>query len=354
MELSVLLEQSIMDHASDLHLSVGISPTLRVNGKLIPMPLPQLDGETTRQLVMNLWKERIDLQRHFEEEGEVDFAYSYENKGYFRVNVYRERGNLAAALRFIPKEIPSIEKLGLPMKFIQSLLGYTSGLILITGPAGSGKSTTLASLIEYLNTTRKLHILTIEDPIEFIYENKHSMIHQREIGIDSKGYPRAIRAALREDPDVILLGEMRDLETMSTAITAAETGHLVLSTLHTMGAAATINRIVDVFPSHQQQQIRSQLANTLRGIISQQLLTRCDQESRCIAVETMHVNTAISHLIREGKTHLIYSQIQTGYLSDMKTMESSLFELYGEGKISWEQAYYYAPVKEEMHRMIKR
>lgn len=247
-----------------------------------------------------------------------------------------------------------MEDLGLPRKILESLSDNTRGLILVTGPTGSGKSTTLATMVDYMNQKRREHILTLEDPIEYLHKHKNSMVNQREIGFDTNSYANALRAALREDPDVILVGEMRDQETISTAITAAETGHLVLSTLHTIGAAQTIDRIIDVFPPHQQQQIRVQLANILKGVVSQQLLPRCDIKGRCVALEIMLGNAAIANLIREEKTHQIYSQIQTGALTGMVTMDASIVKHYKEGRISLETASHYAQIRDEFKRLIGR
>jgi len=265
--------------------------------------------------------------KHFEETGELDFSYSNPGLGRFRVNIYKQRGSYSMALRVVSLNVPSMESLRLPA-IIKELSMKQRGLILVTGPTGSGKSTTLASMIDLMNHQRNEHIITIEDPIEYLHKHNRSIVNQREIGHDSKSFANALRAALRQDPDIILVGEMRDLETISTAITAAETGHLVLSTLHTIGAAKTVDRIIDVFPPHQQQQIRIQLASVLEAVISQQILPKADGSGRIAAFEVMVANSAIRNLIREGKTHQIQNVIQTGASQSMVTMDASLIDLY--------------------------
>lgn len=354
MDINDLLEIVVEKKASDIHLTVGLPPTLRLHGQLIPLDLPELREPDTRELIGQLLDGKPILMEKFREKGEVDFSYALQNTGRFRVNVYKQRGSWAAALRLVGVQIPTMEELGLPRKILESLADNTRGLILVTGPTGSGKSTTLATIIDYMNQKRKEHILTLEDPIEYLHRHKNSMVNQREIGFDTNNYANALRAALREDPDVILVGEMRDQETIGTAITAAETGHLVLSTLHTIGAAQTIDRIIDVFPPHQQQQIRVQLANILKGVVSQQLLPRCDIKGRCVALEIMIGNAAIANLIREEKTHQIYSQIQTGTLSGMVTMDASIVKHYKEGRISLETASHYAQIRDEFKRLVGR
>lgn len=354
MDINDLLTMVVQNKASDLHLTVGIPPTLRLNGQLVHMDLPPLRDADTFELIGQLLDGKPVLMEKFREKGEVDFSYAVSGVGRFRVNVFKQRGSWATALRMISVKIPTMEELGLPRKVIEDLAEHTRGLILITGPTGSGKSTTLATMIDYMNNTRSEHILTLEDPIEYLHQHKRSMVNQREVGFDTLNYADALRAALREDPDIILVGEMRDQETIATAITAAETGHLVLSTLHTIGAAQTIDRIIDVFPPHQQQQIRVQLANMLRGVISQQLLPRCDVKGRCAALEIMIGSAAIANLVREGKTHQIYSQIQTGGLSGMVTMDASIAKHYREGHITRETAEHYSQVKDEFKRLIGR
>ncbi|MCD4712205.1 MAG: type IV pilus twitching motility protein PilT, partial [Clostridiales bacterium] len=263
----------------------------------------------------------------FEERGELDLSYSHPGLGRFRVNVFKQRGSYGMALRVVALSIPSMESLGLPL-ILKDLAKKQRGLILVTGPTGSGKSTTLAAMIDYMNQNRNAHILTIEDPIEYLHKHDKSIVNQREIGHDSQTFANALRAALRQDPDIILVGEMRDLETIATAITAAETGHLVLSTLHTIGAAKTVDRIIDVFPPHQQQQIRIQLASVIEAVISQQILPRANGSGRVAAFEVMTANTAVRNLVREGKTHQIQTVIQTGSIAGMQTMDASLLDLY--------------------------
>ena len=352
MDINGLLEIVIEEKASDLHLTVGIPPTIRVNGKLVHLDLPRLAERDTKELIGQLLEGKPIIIEKFREKGEVDFSYALKDIGRFRVNVYKQRGSWATALRLVGVDIPTMEELDLPRKILESLADNRRGLILVTGPTGSGKSTTLATMVDYMNKNRYDHILTLEDPIEYLHKHKNSMVNQREIGFDSINYANGLRAALREDPDVILVGEMRDQETISTAITAAETGHLVLSTLHTIGAAQTIDRIIDVFPSHQQQQIRIQLSQILRGIVSQQLLPRSDRKGRCVALEIMINTPAIANLIREEKVHQVYSQIQTGAAVGMVTMDAFIAKHYKEGKISLDTAYQYAQNRDEFKRII--
>lgn len=353
MDISDLLMMVIDNEASDLHLTVGLPPILRHHGKIVPMELPTLEKEDTSELVSQLLEGKPLLMEKFVKNGEVDFSYALERIGRFRVNVFKQKGNWAAALRMIPIEVPRMEEMGLPTEVLQGLANNTRGLILVTGPTGSGKSTTLATMIDYMNRTRSEHILTLEDPIEYLHQHHSCMVNQREIGFDTMTYADALRAALREDPDIILVGEMRDQETISTAITAAETGHLVLSTLHTIGAPQTIDRMIDVFPPFQQQQIRVQLADIIKGVISQQLLPR-ERGGRCVALEILIGTPAISNLVREGKNHLIYSQIQTGSANGMITMDASIAGLYKAGEISIETAEHYEQVKGELQRLIRR
>ena len=354
MQIKELLGCVIGEGASDLHLTVGLPPMIRVDGQIKPMMLPKLTDINIKEIVGQLLEDRSILLENFKVYGEVDFSYSVLNIGRFRVNIFKQKAYWAVAIRMISEKIPSMEELGLPRRILEQILLVQRGLILITGPTGSGKSTTLATMIDYINQTRGVHILTLEDPIEYVHAHKMAIVHQREIGSDSKSYETGLRAALREDPDVILIGEMRDKETIATAITAAQTGHLVLSTLHTMGAIQTIDRMIDVFPPYQQQQIRVQLSNSLIGVISQQLIPREDQQGRCVGLEIMKMTPAIAHLIREEKTHQIYSHIQTGKLEDMMTMEQSLIEYYRKGWISLERAYQFAQNKEELKRLAGR
>ncbi|MCI6330847.1 MAG: type IV pilus twitching motility protein PilT [Lachnospiraceae bacterium] len=335
--------------ASDVHITVGISPKMRVNGKLMVMPFPVLLPVDTKRICDSMMNDK--QKEHFEEKGEWDFSYSIPQMGRYRVNAFRQRGSVAMVLRIVGTIVPTPESLSLPPSVID-LYKMKRGLVLVTGPTGSGKSTTLASLVGKINMDLDAHIITLEDPIEYLHRHARSIVNQREIGIDATSYDLALRSALREDPDVILVGEMRDLETISTAITAAETGHLVLSTLHTIGAAATIERIIDVFPPHQQEQIRTQLANVLVSVVSQQLVPTVDKRGRVAAFEVMHATPAIRNLIRENKTHQIATSIQTSRRLGMITMDDALVELYMKGKIDRNEALNFAQDKNTMQTKI--
>lgn len=325
MRILEILKVAVESGASDVHLTVASPPIMRVNGKLIRMNDERLMPEETLKIIREMLTE--DQIIAFEKKGELDFSYSNPGLGRFRVNIYKQRGSYSMALRVVALTIPSMDDLKLPA-ILKDLAMKQRGLILVTGPTGSGKSTTLAAMIGHMNAVRNDHIMTIEDPIEYLHKHDKSVINQREIGNDSHSFANALRAALRQDPDVILVGEMRDLETISTAITAAETGHLVLSTLHTIGAAKTVDRIIDVFPPHQQQQIRIQLASVLEAVVSQQILPKADGNGRVAAFEIMVANPAIRNLIREGKTHQMQTVIQTGSGIGMMTMDASLLDLY--------------------------
>ncbi len=338
------------DHeASDIHITVGVPPKMRVSGELVDMNYPKLMPDDANGLIRELLNAR--QAEVLEEKGEVDFSFSMPHVGRYRVNVFKQRGSVSAAIRVVGTQIPKPDELGLPTSVV-NLFKKKRGLVLVTGPTGSGKSTTLASLIDQINERTANHIITLEDPIEYLHSHKNSMVNQREIGQDSQSYANALRAALREDPDVILVGEMRDLETISTAITAAETGHLVLSTLHTIGAASTVDRIIDVFPPHQQQQIRVQLAMVLECVVSQQLIAREGMKGRVAAFEVMHNTVAIKNLIRENKTFQITSTMQTGKKIGMQTMDDALYELYITGQISAESALNYAQDTQVMERLL--
>lgn len=291
--IDVILREAKEAGASDVHLTVGIPPKMRVNGNLITMEHPRIMPPDTMEIVTQIMNPT--QKEKFEEKGEYDFSFSIPELGRYRVNVYRQRGSVAMAFRLVGTRIPAPEELGVPESVID-LYERKRGLVLVTGPTGSGKSTTLAAIIDKINNNRDAHVITLEDPIEYLHQHRMSMVNQREIGLDSENYANALRAALREDPDVILVGEMRDFETISVAITAAETGHLVLSTLHTIGAASTVDRVIDVFPPHQQQQIRVQLANVLEAVVSQQLIPTADGKSRVAAFEVMHANHAVRNL----------------------------------------------------------
>jgi twitching motility protein PilT len=334
-----LLEEAVIKKASDLHLTVGVPPILRIHGKLIYMEYEALTPLTAKNLIVPILTD--NSRERFELHGEVDFSYSLPNLGRYRINVFQQRGSMAAAIRLVDSVIPQPEKLGIPQSCID-LYEKKRGLVLVTGPTGSGKSTTLASLIDQINRHRNAHVITLEDPIEYLHKHNRSIVNQREVGVDSESFSNALRAALRQDPDVILVGEMRDLETISIAITAAETGHLVLSTLHTIGAASTIDRIIDVFPPHQQQQIRVQLSAVLVSVISQQLIPTYDGKGRVAAFEVLHANQAIRNLIRENKTHQVTSILQTNRQTGMVTMDESLLTLTKEGRITREQALIFA------------
>ncbi|MBI2247823.1 MAG: type IV pilus twitching motility protein PilT [Armatimonadetes bacterium] len=322
--------------ASDLHLKVGNHPLLRVHGRLEPQTdLPRLDSATARALIESMMTE-AQLEK-FQTMLELDFAYSLPGVSRFRVNVYQQRGSMGAAIRAVPMGVPTIDQLALP-PVVKQLADLPRGLVLVTGPTGSGKSTTLAAIINHVNQTRAVHIMTIEDPIEYLHRDAKSAINQREIGMDTLSFANALRHVLRQDPDVILIGEMRDLETISTAVTAAETGHLVFATLHTQSAAQTIDRIIDVFPAHQQSQIRMQLSVALEGVLSQTLLPRADGAGRVAAIEVMLASGAIRNLIREGKTHQLPSAIMSGGKEGMQTLDQALRTLVEQKKVTYEEA----------------
>lgn len=349
--IDILLNSAIKQRASDLHITVGLPPMIRVDGSISALQgFPRLMVAETQQLIDSLMKDKH--KRLFEERGEIDFSYSIQQVGRFRINAFKQRGSCAAVIRLIPTETMTLDKLGMP-SVLQDLAFKPRGLVLVTGPTGSGKSTTLAAMIDLVNTNESCHIITLEDPIEYLHRHKSSIVNQREIGADSDSFASALRASLREDPDVILVGEMRDMETISTAITAAETGHLVFATLHTSNAVQTIDRIVDVFPSYQQQQVKIQLAMSIQGIVSQQLLPRRDHPGRIAAVEIMLTTPAIKNLIREGKTHQIYSVMQTNLQMGMQTMDNALRDLYLRGIISYDDALSYAVDQDNLARMLK-
>ena len=349
MTIEELLITAKENKASDVHITVGLLPKMRINGILVDMDYPRLLPPDTEAVISTMMSDKR-LQQ-FEELGEIDFSYSIPQIGRYRVNVFHQRGSMAASIRLVSTKIPLPEELGIP-KSVVDLYQKKRGLVLVTGPTGSGKSTTLASIIDRINSMREVHVITLEDPIEYLHNHKKAMVNQREVGLDTHSYSNALRAALREDPDVILVGEMRDLETISTAITAAETGHLVLSTLHTIGAASTIDRIVDVFPPHQQQQIRVQLSMVLESVISQQLIPTADKKSRVAAFEVMHSTPAIKNLIREAKSPQINSTIQTSKKLGMQTMDDAIFDLYMKGDIDKENAVSYAQDSQIMEKRI--
>jgi twitching motility protein PilT len=336
--------------ASDIHLTAGAAPSLRMRGRLLALEgFEKLGPQETREIVYSIMSE--SQRQHFETYHQVDFSYSIPRTARMRVNAYMQRGAVSAAFRVIPGKAESLEKLGMPAA-VREMASLPRGIVLVTGPTGSGKSTTLAALIDEINSTREDHILTIEDPIEFLHSHKRCLVNQRELGSDATSFSEGLRAALRQDPDVILVGEMRDLETISTALTAAETGHLVLATLHTQDAPQTIDRVIDVFPPHQQQHVRVMLSAALQGVVAQQLLPTADGSGRVPAVEILIPTPAVRNLIREGKTHQIYSAIQTGAEFGMQTMDASLTELVRAGKISRETARRRASVLTELERLL--
>lgn len=349
--LEELLRMAVQSGASDLHITAGLPPIVRVAGDLRPVAgLAQLTPRDTEALVMSFMGD--EHRAVFKQQGQVDFSHGVPGVGRFRINAYRQRGTCGAAIRVIPHDVPSIRELGLP-PVVETLARKTRGFVVVTGPTGSGKSTTLAAMVDLINSERSCHVITIEDPIEYLHRHKKAMVNQREIGQDSMSFALALRAALREDPDVILVGEMRDLETMSTAITAAETGHLVLATLHTGDAVQTIDRIIDVYPPYQQQQVRIQLAATLIGVVAQQLVPRKDKPGRVPAVEVMVGTPAVRNLIREGKTHQLRSVIQTGARFGMQTQDQSLRQWVEQGVVSLEDALAVATDQDEFKRLVK-
>ena len=348
-DLDEILIQSVKVRASDIHLTTGRPPSYRIDGVLAPIEGERLIPQMLEDILMPLMdvRHREELQNN----GQTDFAYAISGVGRFRVNVFKQRGTLASVMRSLPFNIPEPEDLGIPAEVVE-MTTRKRGLILVTGPTGSGKSTTLASLIHVINRNYPYHIITLEDPIEYLHRHDKSVVNQREIGSDSTNYAQALRAALREDPDVILVGEMRDLETISTAITAAETGHLVFSTLHTIGADKTIDRIIDVFPPNQQQQIRIQLASVLECVVSQQLLKKADGNGRVAALEILFANNAVRNLIRESKTYQISSVMQTSKRAGMQTMDDALYDLYMRKLIDGDNAVTYAQDPVSMNKKV--
>ncbi|HTT95019.1 MAG TPA: type IV pilus twitching motility protein PilT [Solirubrobacterales bacterium] len=349
-DFAAVLATVAQRQASDLHLTAGAPPAIRDKGKVQPMEgFPVLTAQQTRDVVFGILSE--DQRKRFETARQLDFAYAIPNVARFRVNCYMQRGAVSAAFRLVPQGIPSLDDLGVPA-VLREFTRKPRGFVLVTGPTGSGKSTTLAAMIDLINREREDHILTIEDPIEFLHQHKRSIVNQREIGSDAENFTLGLRAALRQDPDVILVGEMRDMETIATALTAAETGHLVFATLHTQSTAQTVDRIIDVFPAEQQQQVRTQLSVALQGIVTQQLLPTADGQGRAVACEVLVPNPAVRNLIRESKTHQIYSAIQTAGSIGMQTMDADLVRLVREGKITIEMAEQRASVPEELRRLL--
>jgi len=349
LDIMEILQKGKETKASDIHLKAGTKPILRIDGILHSIGDEPISNEEIYQLLKTMLS--VEQLEMLEKQGEFDFSYSVPGTGRYRVNAYRQRNTYCLAMRMVNFEIPTLAQLNIPDSLLR-LTSLKNGLVLVTGPTGSGKSTTLASLIEEINKTRQCHIITLEDPIEYLFSDKKSVVGQREIGTDSQSFNKALRAALRQDPDVILVGEMRDLETIEIALTAAETGHLVFSTLHTIGSAKTIDRIIDAFPEHSKSQIRMQVASVLQGVISQQLLPTKELKGRVPAVEILLPTMAVRNLIREQKTHQILNEIQTGKNSGMITMDQYLESLYKKGKITSEVAVEYAFDREELLKEI--
>ena len=349
-QIDALLERALACGASDLHLRAGSPPLMRLHGRL--QPLPEVDSHDGYEAA--LLAILTESQRQvFEARNDLDFAYEIPHVGRFRVNLLRQHKGVGAVFRLLPSRLYTLEELGLP-QVVYALVRLEQGLVLVTGPTGSGKSTTLAAIIDHINQESDKHIVTIEDPLEFIHPNKKSLVTQREVGAHTTSFAAALRAVLREDPDIILLGELRDLETISLAITAAETGHLVFGTLHTRTAASTVDRLIDVFPPEQQSQIRTMLAETLKGVIAQQLLVRADGQGRVVAVEILVGTTALANLIREGKTYQIPSLIQTGRREGMQTMDQAILELLRSKQITPQEAYRKAVDKEIYRQYLER
>lgn len=352
MKLEELLNLTSERDASDLHIICGCAPVLRINGELVFLnEFGKVDANTAKKLAYTMInKEQIEK---FEEDFELDFSFGIPDLGRYRVNLHMQRGSIAAAFRRLATQITDVNALGLP-EIVNNLAMLEKGMVLVTGATGTGKSTTLAAIVNSINTRRKVHVITIEDPIEYLYSHNKSVIEQREVSSDTKSFASALKYALRQDPDVIMVGEMRDLETISIAITAAETGHLVLGTLHTVDVMQSIDRLIDVFPAHQQQQIRFQISSTLRCVICQQLIPRADKRGRVLAAEVLMVNLAIKNLIRERKTFQIYSELETGSRMGMQTMDMALSELVYQGKISQEDAVLKAHDVESLNHRLKR
>jgi twitching motility protein PilT len=349
-DLAELITTVLRSGASDLHITAGTPPLMRLNGSLQPLTGQVLTPNDTRELIYGILTQ--DQRQRLETDLELDFGYAVPGAARFRVNVYFQRSAMGAAMRVVPTALKPLEELGLPSS-LRRWVPRHRGLVLVTGPTGSGKSTTLASIINEINETRACHVMTVEDPIEFLHSSKRSMVNQREVGSDTRSFPNALRSALRQDPDVILVGEMRDLETIQIALTAAETGHLVLATLHTSDAPQTIDRVIDVFPPHQQQQVRVMLSNAIEGICCQQLIPTTGG-GRVVVCEVLMPTPAIRNLIREGKTHQIYSAIQTGSQYGMQSLDASLAALVRNGVITPRDAADRATSEEELARLLGR
>lgn len=350
-DLKEILNLLIQKGASDLHLSAGFPPHIRIDEKLISCEYDQLSNEDIKNLIYSILSD--DQKKELERDLELDMSFALGDVARFRANMFYQRGNLGMAIRSLPAHIMSFEECGLPVNVLVDLCKKNKGLVLVTGATGSGKSTTLASMVEFINNDRPVHIVTIEDPIEYVYNGKKAVIDQREVGHDTHSFAEALKHILRQDPDVILIGEMRDLESIELALNAAETGHLVLATLHTSDSAQTINRIVDVFPQHQQEQVRVQLSFVLNAVLAQQLVPKTDDTGRALALEVLKLTPAVRSLIRDQKVHQIYSVIQTSQKDGMRTMNQSLYELYRTQKISYEDAIARTSEIDDLKRMLK-
>ncbi len=344
-----LLEDMVAKNASDLHITAGLPPQYRIDGSIVSTDLPKLSGDETMSLAYSILNE--EQKKRFETRKELDFSFGVQGISRFRANVFMQRGVVAMAIRQIPFKINTFEELGLPA-VCRTLIQKNHGLVLVTGPTGSGKSTTLATMVDTLNTTRKGHIITIEDPIEFIHQHKNCIVNQREVNSDTHSFPDALKYVLRQDPDVILIGEMRDLETIDAALTIAETGHLALATLHTNSTFESINRIVDVFPAQQQSQIRSQLSFCLNGVITQQLIPRARGGGRAMALEIMVCTPGIKAMIRDNKTHQIYGHMQAGQKHGMQTMNQSLYQAIINKWVTLDEALGRSPDMQELQQML--
>ena len=348
--IDVLLRQMFEKGASDLHLTVGAPPTVRLHGEMEPLDFEKLRPDTVQQIVYSVLTD--EQKEKFEKDNELDLSFGVEGVGRVRMNVFKQRGAVASVLRQIPTKIKGFEQLDLP-KAVGDICKTPKGLVLVCGPTGSGKSTTLAAMIDWINENTQSHIITIEDPIEFVHNHKKSLINQREIGADSKSFATALKYVLRQDPDVILVGEMRDIETISAALTIAETGHLVFATLHTPDAVQAINRIIDVFSPEQQAQVRTQLSFVIQAVLCQQLLPLTDGGGRCIAVEIMMATPAVRNLIREEKVHQIYSALQTGADLGMQTMNMSMANLYRKGKVKYQEIMDRTMDQRDLERLVR-
>ena len=352
LSLELLAKQLVEREGSDLHIAAGSPPMMRIDGRLLPAGEEKLSAEVTRKLVYGILNsEQVE---RFEEELELDMSFGIEGLGRFRTNVFMQREAVGSVLRVIPQETIPFAQLGLPSQACERICNLRKGLVLVTGATGSGKSTTLSSMVDHINASRTEHIMTIEDPIEFIHQNKGCLVNQREVGSDTHGFQNALRTALRQDPDVIMVGEIRDQETISAALTIAETGHLTFATLHTNSVVQTVNRVVDVFPAHQQAQVRTQLSFTLEAIFCQQLVPRDGERGSVLAAEVLMATPAARALVREDKVHQLESVVQTGGRLGMRTMNQSLLEHCNDGQISFKNALRYSPTPDDIERMYKK